>query len=100
MARSQPLLVVTWLSGSFWTLVQTLGDQLRPSMRDPLSVEKRVENIALRSNSTSGVVRQLSELFTPSAARNPFLVARELWLDRAALLLVISYLIFNIYLIT
>lgn len=98
MARSQPLLIVTWMSGSFFTLMQTIGDQLRPSMRDPLSVETRVEDIARRSNSTSGVVRQLSELFTPSAARNPFLLARELWLDRAAILLGTSYIIFNIYL--
>ncbi len=98
MARTQPLLIVTWMSGSFFTLMQTLGDQLRPSMRDPLSVEARVGDIARRSNSTSGVVRQLSELFTPSAARNPFLLARELWLDRAAILLGTSYIIFNIYL--
>ncbi|OQW47795.1 MAG: hypothetical protein A4S09_14660 [Proteobacteria bacterium SG_bin7] len=98
MARTQPLLIVTWMSGSFYTLMQTLSDQLRPSLRDPLSVEARVEDIARRSNSTSGVVRQLSELFTPSAARNPFLLARELWLDRAAILIGTSYIIFNIYL--
>ncbi len=98
MARTQPLLVVTWMSGSFYTLLQTLGDQLRPALRDPLSVETRVEDIAVRANATSGMVRQLGELFTPSAARSPFLLARELWLDRAAILLGTSYLIFNIYL--
>lgn len=97
MARSQPALVVTWMGGSFSTLKQTILDQLHPAIRDPLSVELRIEDIARRSNATPSMVRQLTELFLPSAGRNPWLIARELWLDRAAILLGAFYILFNIY---
>lgn len=97
MIRSQPLILWTWFWGAYYTLVQTIGDQLRPALRDPLSVEHRVADIARKSNATTGMVRQMSELFAPSAARNPILIARELWLDRAVLVLGVSYLLFNLY---
>ncbi len=99
MVRAQPLIVWTWLSGSFMALVQTIGDQLRPALRDPLTFEERIEDIARRSNATPGMTRQLSELFIPSAARSPWLIARELWLDRALILLGTFYLLFNLYLL-
>lgn len=97
MARSQPLLIWTWFWGSFVVLVQTFGDRLLPVLRDPMMVEEISEKIAEKSNATPGIVRQLRSLAVTPAASNPWLLARELWLDRALILMAMGYLIFRIY---
>ena len=87
MIRAQPLLIFTWLYGAFVTLFVSMADRLKPEIKDPLRAEQRVEQIAERSNAEPRMVRELKDLFVTSAAANPFMMARELWLDRALLLL-------------
>jgi hypothetical protein len=93
MARAQPLLILTWFWGSIMTLSHSFLDRLRSPVRDPLRVEARVDDIARRSNAEPRMVRELKELFPESAASQPLLLARELWLDRAFMILVSFYLI-------
>lgn len=92
ISRAQPFLIVTWLWGSVVTLVQSFRDRLRPPLTDPLGIEDRVENIAYKSNATPRMVRELKELFVAPAASYPMIILKELWLDRA--LLVLSVIIF------
>jgi len=88
MARAQPLILWTWFSGAFITLVQTLADILTPPLRDPLRTEDRIEEIARKANATPRMVRELKGLFVNPAALRPLIVARELWLDRAFIILI------------
>lgn len=85
MIRAQPLLMVDWLWGSTVTLVQSFIDRLRPPLRDPMTIENRVERIAAKANATPRMVRELQELFVPPASSYPLIIMRELWLDRAFL---------------
>lgn len=85
MFRAQPLLMVDWLWGSTVALVQSFIDRLRPSLRDPLTIEDRVQYIAAKSNGTPRMVRELQELFVAPASSYPLIIMRELWLDRAFL---------------
>lgn len=87
MVRAQPLIVWTWFWGAVATLWQAFADRLRPAVKDPLMVEDIVDDIARRSNATPRMVRELKELMSDPAASNPLLVARELWLDRAFMIL-------------
>jgi UDP-2,3-diacylglucosamine pyrophosphatase LpxH len=88
MWRSQPLILWTWFWSSFVTLGQTLLDHLTPAVKDPLTVEDRIDVIAKKANATPRMVRELRELFVTPAASSPYLVARELWLDRAMFILI------------
>ncbi|MBX7230705.1 MAG: metallophosphoesterase [Bdellovibrionales bacterium] len=85
MFKAQPLLMLDWLWGSVVALVQSFMDRLRPSLRDPLSLEDRVEWIAFKANATPRMVRELQELFVAPASSYPLIIMRELWLDRAFL---------------
>lgn len=93
MARAQPLLVLTWFFGSIETMVQSFKDRLAAPIRNPLKIEARIEEIALKANAEPRMVREMKELFVAPAASNPFLLARELWLDRAFLIFVSFFLI-------
>ena len=97
MSRSQPLLIWTWFWGAVVTLFQTFFDRLLPSIRDPMMVEEISEEIARKSNATPGMVRQLRTLAVAPAANSPWLLAKELWLDRALILLFAAYLVGNVY---
>lgn len=97
MARAQPFLVFTWFSGSVMTLVQSFKDRLASPIRNPLKIEERIEEIAAKANAEPRMVRELKELFVAPAASNPFLLARELWLDRAFLIGVSFFLIFQLF---
>src|SRR5262249_53753421 len=55
--------------------------------RDPLLVEEKDRTIARRANATPAMVRRLDALHVHSSCINPIHVMRELWLDRALLLL-------------
>ena len=98
MLRAQPLLVWNWFWGSCQTMVKSLADALLPSLRDPLRIEDRVEEVAAKSNATPRMVRELRELFAHPAARRPMIILRELWLDRAFLILLALTILFQIFL--
>jgi UDP-2,3-diacylglucosamine pyrophosphatase LpxH len=96
VVRAQPGLLLTWFWGSMITLWHSLVDRFDSPIRDPLRVEDRVNDIAARANAEPRMVRELRELFVTPATNNPFLIARELWLDRAFLVLVAFFLIFEL----
>ncbi len=98
ISRAQPFLIVTWLWGSVVTLVQSFFDRLRPTLTDPLSIEDRVEKIAQKANATPRMVRELKELFVAPAASYPIIVMKELWLDRAFLLLAVLGVFYILFL--
>lgn len=95
MARAQPLLVLTWFSGAIATLVHSFIYRLAEPIRNPLKIEDRVVEIATKANADPRMVRELRELFIAPAASHPWLLLRELWLDRAFIILVVFYLIFQ-----
>lgn len=98
MARAQPLLIWTWFWGALFTLVRSLADSLCPALRDPLHVEDRIGHVAGRANATNRMVRELRGLFVHPAALRPMIVARELWLDRAFLILLGLLGLFEVFL--
>lgn len=95
MAKAQPGLVFTWFWGSVVTLLHSFFDRLAYPIRNPLKIEDRVAEIALKANADPRMVRELKELFVAPAASSPFLLARELWLDRAFLIFISFFLIFQ-----
>jgi UDP-2,3-diacylglucosamine pyrophosphatase LpxH len=97
MIRAQPLLVFTWLYGSMVTLLHSFKDRLTSPIRNPLKIEERIEFIAEKANAEPRMVRELKELFVAPAASNPFLLARELWLDRAFIMAIAFFLIFELF---
>ena len=97
MLRTQPLLMWTWLWSATATFAKAFTDRLLPAMKDPLTTETKIEEIARISNATPRMVRELNEIKVHPASSNPFLIARELWLDRAFLLLFVFLLIFQIF---
>jgi UDP-2,3-diacylglucosamine pyrophosphatase LpxH len=95
--RVQPMLAFTWLWGaavSFWV---SMTDGLLPAMRDPLYVEQRVEEIAKKANASPNTVRTLTALHVHPAIYNPIKIARELWLDRFLILVLIGFVSFEIF---
>lgn len=99
VARAQPLLMLTWFWSSTWTLYQSFTDRLCTTIKDPLTLEDRIDNVAKKANATSRMVRELQELWVEPASNNPFSIMRELWLDRAFLVLLVFALFFEIFLI-
>lgn len=96
MLRAQPALLLTWFFGSLTTLLHSFFDRLAAPIRNPLKIEDRVASIAEKANAEPRMVRELKELFVAPAASNPFLLARELWLDRAFIIFIAFYLIFQL----
>lgn len=99
MIRAQPDLIIIWFWGALVTLWNSMTDRLMKSIRDPLKIEDRVNDIANRANAESRMVRELKELFVAPSSGNPFLIARELWLDRAFLVFIAFFIIFEIMLV-
>ncbi|MCB9666376.1 MAG: metallophosphoesterase [Alphaproteobacteria bacterium] len=89
VARTQPLLVWTWIWTSAATFVASLRDGLLPAERDVVGLEDRVEEIARTSQATPRVVRALDALRAHPAIFHPWKVYRELWLDRLTLVLLV-----------
>lgn len=87
MVKAQPTLMIDWLMGAFLTLWFSIKDRWLVPVKTPLQLEQRVNEIAERSNAEPRMVRELQGLFTTPASTNPILMARELWLDRALLIL-------------
>ncbi len=98
MVRTQPLLVWSWFWGALVTFFIALRSSWRPPMRDPLLVEAKVRAIARRAQTKPSTVRKLDALCVPPSSNNPFLLVRELWLDRALLLLATVYAAWQIVL--
>lgn len=96
VARAQPGLVLTWFWGAVVTLLHSFFDRLAAPIRNPLKIEDRVALIAARANAEPRMVRELKELFVAPAASSPFLLARELWLDRAFIIFIAFFLIFQL----
>lgn len=97
MFRAQPQLIFTWFFWSTVILFQSFFDRLRPSVKNPLTVEERIEKIAEKSNATPRQVRELRELFVAPASSYPMIIARELWLDRAFLFLIVAALLLQLF---
>ncbi len=97
VARVQPLLAWTWLWGAAATLVVSLRDGFLPAIRDPFTVEERVGREAERARTAPEVVRRLQVLAVHPAIFNPWRIARELWLDRAALLALSCWAAFQVF---
>ncbi len=95
MVRAQPFLMVTWFWGAIVTLIQSSVDRLKLPVRNPLTIEDRITEIAYKSNGKRRMVRELKELFAEPASSNPLLLAQELWLDRAFLFLIGIYVMFQ-----
>jgi UDP-2,3-diacylglucosamine pyrophosphatase LpxH len=94
--RAQPGLVFTWFFGAVYTLIHSFTDRLASPIRNPLKIEDRISDIAEKANADPRMVRELKELFVAPAAANPFLLARELWLDRAFFIFIAFFLIFEL----
>lgn len=84
--RIQPLLAWTWFWTAMITLWTTVTEGFLPALRDPFTMEERVEEIARKARATPRQVRSLQANRVHPAVFNPVKIARELWLDRALLL--------------
>lgn len=85
MLRDQPLLLWTWFWGAMMTLAHSLAEGFLPAIKDPLTVERRIAEIAQKSNASPRLVRSLKEVHVHPVYYNPLKIMRELWLDRALL---------------
>lgn len=97
MVKAQPFLVITWFWGSMATLYYSIKDHLATPLRNPLRIEDRILEIAKRANSEPRMVREMRELIVAPASSQPFLLMRELWLDRAFILLVVFFVVFQFF---
>lgn len=97
LIRTQPFIMWTWFWSSILILIQSSLDRLLPELKDPLTLEDKVNEIAVRSNATPRMVREMREISVHPAASNPLRIARELWLDRAFLVLLGFLFIFQIF---
>ncbi len=99
IARAQPFLVWTWFWGALVTLFYAFQESLEVPIKNPLGVEDRIDEISKKSNSSSRVVRELQELAAIPANTSPYLLAKELWLDRALIVFIAFIVILEIMLI-
>lgn len=97
MLKAQPFLILTWFMGAVWTLFYTIKDQFAEPVKNPLATEERVDYIAYKANASPRQVRELRELFVENANKDPFLIMKELWLDRAFIILITFLIIFRIF---
>jgi UDP-2,3-diacylglucosamine pyrophosphatase LpxH len=96
VARLQPLLAWTWCWTAIATLWMSVDEGLRPAIRDPARLEEHVRDVARRARGTPPMVRALRDVAVHPAVFSPLKVARELWLDRAALLLLLVFVVFEV----
>ena len=67
-------------------------------MSDPLTIAKRLEEVAMRANATPVEVIALGELHAHSACFNPIRLLKELWLDRVLLFILVVAISLQIFL--
>lgn len=87
LLRKEPLLIWTWFWGACATVVMTAKETLAPEVKDPLRVEDQIEEIAAKAQTSPRTVRILKEVHCPPMVFAPLSVLRELWLDRAFMVL-------------
>ena len=95
--RNQPFMILTWFFGAFRAFFYAVGEGFLPALKDPLTIEARLACIAEKANATPGMALTLSENHAHPAVRHPLMILRELWLDRALLLLGIVWLCWQIF---
>lgn len=88
MMVAQPLIIWTWFWTSVTIFVQTIRHAILRELKNPLTIEDRINEIARKANATPRMVREMTGLFVQPAADSPLKLLKELWLDRAFLLLV------------
>ena len=98
MLIAQPQLMLTWLYWSTVILVQSFFDRLLPAVKNPLTIEDRIEWIAAKANTKPRVVREMRELFVQPASSHPLVILRELWLDRAFLIMLLFLFVAQLFL--
>lgn len=89
VARTQPLLLFTWLWSAVATFTASLRDGLLPAERDVLRLEAHVDEVARTARTEPRVVRALHALRAHPSVFRPWMVLKELWLDRALLLMLV-----------
>lgn len=94
LLRAQPLIIWTWFWGSLATLIHVTAERFATPLKLSASIEKETSEAAEKSKSSPGVVRELKQLFATPATQSPFLIMKELWLDRLFLILVSFVLIY------
>ncbi len=95
--KTHPFLLWTWFWSALLTLVYSLIEGFLPAMKDPLTIDSRLQDIAERSNATIPMVLALKEVHVHPAIFNPIKILRELWLDRAILLGMIFFVSFQFF---
>ncbi len=85
--KTQPFMIFAWFFGAIRTLIYSIGEGFLPALKDPLTFDSRLKNIARKANATPQMVLTLKENHAHPAARRPLMILRELWLDRAFLVL-------------
>jgi UDP-2,3-diacylglucosamine pyrophosphatase LpxH len=92
----QPGIIFTWFWSALATLFHSLVEGFLPPVKDPLTVERRISEIAQKSNATSRTVRALKEIHVHPAHFDPIKIMQELWVDRALLFLLILVVSFQL----
>ena len=91
VVRTEPLLLWSWFWGAFATLLVSITEGFLPAMRDPLTMNTRLEEIAEKANASVLMVLSIRAVHAHPAIFNPFKILRELWLDRVLLLFLIMF---------
>lgn len=99
MLRAQPLLIWTGFWSSLVIFIQTVRHGTLQSRQNALTIEDRIDEIAKKSNATPRMVREMQALFTQPIAESPLKIARELWLDRAFMVLLALFLLLYLFLL-
>ncbi len=89
LIKIQPGIIFTWFWSAMATLFHSLLEGFMPAIKDPLTIERRINEIAQKSNASPRTVRALKEIHVHPAHFNPIKIMQELWVDRALLFLLI-----------
>lgn len=99
LLKKQPMVIWTWFHSSMIILFRSVLDRLRNSIVDPFTMERKIEEIAEKSNSTPRAVRELSFIAVEPAVSTPWKLAKVLWLDKAFIFLVAVLIVLQVFLI-
>lgn len=96
--KIQPFLFWAWFTGAMRTQIVCTKEAWLPPLKDPLTLEAKIEHMAHKSQATVQQLRFSQGFHAHAAAFNPLSILRELWLDRAlllALILLVSFQFFS-----
>ena len=88
LIKKQPIIIWTWFYSSMVIAYRAVLYRLREPVVDPFSYEERIEKIAVKSQATPRIVRELLALAVPSAVSKPWKILQVLWIDRAFIFLI------------